>query len=764
MTPPRRTGGAVSAPRRLLRRLRDTMAGHGSAQARLDRVVQLIAADMVAEVCSCYLMRAGEVLELFATEGLNPGAVHKTRLGVGEGLVGHIAATAKPLALSDARAHPMFAYRPETGEEVYRSLMGVPVLRDGRVAGVLAVQNRAPRQYEEEELEALLTVGMVVAELVAGGELVDPAEWLAPEGRTGAPGLIEGQPLSAGLAWGRVVLVRARPPIHRLVADDPTVERRRLDEAVEALRAGLDRLVARSRGARAAEPGDVLETLRMFAADAGWLRRIGEAIDSGLSAEAAVFRVQEDTRMRLGHAADAYLRERLNDIEELGNRLLDHLSGEHERRAADREGADGGDETVVVARTLGVAQLLEYDRERLRAVVLEEGSPTAHAAIVARALEIPMVGQVRGALGRFRDGELVAVDGSDGRVTVRPEDSELAVLGEQAADRARRRAFYHALRDRPARTRDGIDITLDVNVGSMVDAEHLDSLGAAGIGLCRTEIPFMMAPRFPGVDEQTDLYRRILAAAGDRRVAFRTLDIGGDKRLPYLPARAEENPAMGWRAIRVGLDRPAVLRQQLRALLRAAAGRELRVMFPMVATVGEFDRARALLDRERDRARARGEPCAESLAVGSMIEVPALMWQLPALLARVDFLALGSNDLLQFLFAADRGNAAVSRRYGLLSPPALALVRQLVEACGAAQVLLSVCGEAAGATLEAMALVGAGVRILSMPPSRIGPVKAMCRSLDTRPLAAMLATLRDSPAADQRPRLRAFARDHAVAL
>ena len=754
------SGPPDGAPRRLLRSLRDAMAGRGTPQAKLDRVVRLIAADMVAEVCSCYLMRAGEVLELFATEGLKPDAVHKTRLAVGEGLIGHIAARARPLRIADARAHPLFAHRPETGEDIYTSLMGAPLLREGRVTGVLAVQNRARRRYHDEELEALQIVATVVAELTAGGAFVDPAELPAPEGDAGA-GPIEGQPLSGGIAWGRVAIVRARAPIARLVADDAAAERRRLADAAAALRAGLDRLAARAPdGDGDAEPRDVLETFRMFAADSGWLRRIGEAIDSGLTAEAAVYRVREDTRLRMGQSAAPFWRERLADIEEIGDRLLDHLAG---ARPGPPDGGGTGD-IVAVARNLGAAQLLEYDRARLRAVVLEEGSPTAHAAIVARALEIPMVGQVRGALGRFRDGEPVVVNGSDGQVTAQPDDAALAALHEQAAERVRRDALYRELRGKPARTRDGVAIRLDINIGLAVDAGHLDALGAEGIGLCRTEIPFMTARRYPGLDEQTALYRGILEAAGARRVVFRTLDIGGDKRLPYLPAAKEENPAMGWRAIRIGLDRPAMLRQQLRALLRAAAGRELCVMFPMVATVAEFDGARALLLRERDRALARGEPCADGLSVGCMIEAPALMWQLRALLERADFAALGTNDLVQFMFAADRANAATLRRYGLLSPPALSLTRQLARACDAARVPLSVCGEAAAGALEAMALVAAGVRALSMPPSRVGPVKAMCRSLDTRPLRALLETLYDSAAADLRPRLRAFALDHGVAL
>ncbi len=748
----------LSAPRRLLRRLRDMMASHGSAQTRLNQVVSLIATDMVAEVCSCYLLRAGDVMELFATKGLNPDAVHKTRMALNEGLVGHIATTARPLNLADAQSHPSFAYRPETGEEIYSSLMGVPILRDDRVIGVLVVQNRVPRRYGDEEREVLQVVAMVVAELVAGGELVDPAEWLAPEGSASGADIIEGQPLAGGLAWGRVAIVRSRPSIARLVADDPATERKRLTNAVSELRTGLDRLVEQS-GSAGAEPRDVLETFRMFAADSGWVQRIAEAIDSGLSAEAAVVRVQEQTRLRMSQAANPYLRERLNDINELGDRLIDHLVG-RDAPVSD----EGQSDLVIVARTLGAAQLLEYDRKRLRAVVLEEGSPTAHVAIIARSLEIPMVGQVREAPRRLSSGELIAVDGGTGRVTVRPEESEIAALRRRTAERARQRSLYRAFRDQPARTRDGIDVGLYINVDLLMDAARLDSLGAAGIGLCRTELLFMTAPKFPGIEEQAALYRSVLVQAGERPVVFRTLDIRSDKRLPEVSVAARKSPSRNGRIARVKMNRPAMLRRQIQALLRAAAGGELRIMFPMVATVDEFVRARTLLEREQERARKRGEPRPEKLVVGSMIEVPALMWQLPALLEKVEFLSLGSNDLIQFLFASDRGNSTTSYRYGLLSPPALSLIRDLVDKCDKARVPLSVCGEAAGSALEAMTLIGAGVRKLSMSPGRIGPIKAMCRSLDTRHLRTMLDDLCESSVGDVHARLHAFALDHKVVL
>jgi len=751
---------SVSGPRRLLRRLRDIMAGHGAAQARLDQIVRIIAADMVAEVCSCYLLRAGEVLELFATEGLNPDAVHKTRLHIGEGLVGHIAADATPLSLDDARSHPLFAYRPETGEEIYQSFMGVPILREGRVVGVLAVQNRTRRHYDEEEVEALQVVAMVLAELVAGGELVDPAELYSPGGRASGPYVLEGRPLVSGVGLGSVVIRRTRVAVTRLVADDPAQERERLSDAVAALQAGLDRMIERSEIAEEGESRDVLESYRMFAQDSGWLRRIDEAIDSGLTAEAAVIRVQEDTRIRMAHATSGYLRERLLDLDELGNRLLRHLTGE----PAQVSPVDPSAELVLVARTLGPAELLEFDRTRLRAVVLEEGSPTMHVAIVARALEIPLVGQVRDALSRLRPGELVIVDGTNGRITARPEEAELQRLNDGAVRRELLRDRYRAIADQPARTRDGVEVSLNINVGVLGDAAAVALAGADGIGLCRTEVPFMMSSRYPDLNTQTDLYREIFEHADGRPVVFRTLDIGGDKRLPYLPAEDEENPAMGWRAIRIGLDRPAILRHQLRALIRAAAGRALNVMFPMVATVEEFVRARALLERELARAGRAGTPPPSALAVGVMLEVPALMWQLPALVGEVDFISVGTNDLVQFLFASDRGNDRLARRYGVLSPAMFGLARQLAQACDAAGVPVTVCGEAAGDPLEAMALIGTGIRRLSMSPSRVGPVKMMIRSLSLAPLESYLGSLDGLRTAEIRPRLLDFAHDHGVEL
>jgi phosphotransferase system enzyme I (PtsP) len=750
----------VTGTRRLLRRLRDVMAAAGTAQERLDRIVLLVAAEMVAEVCSVYVMRAGEVLELFATEGLRPEAVHRTRLRVGEGLVGGVAATARPLALADAQTHPDFAYRPETGEEIYHSLMGVPILRGGRVLGVLVVQNRTPRRYTEDEIEIAQTIAMIVAELIASGELVNPLELAQSSSGALLPVRLNGVRLNEGLAIGPAVLHMPKLVIRQVVAEDIEAELARLQQAVSAMQSAIDDLVVTSRGLGAGEHREIIETYRMFAADRGWLNRITEAVRSGLTAEAAVQKIREETRSRMMQIADPYLRERLFDLEDLANRLQQFLSG----------GFSGPDtsvlppEFILIAHSMGPAELLDYAHRRVRGLVLEEGSPTAHVAIVARAFDIPVVGRVEDAISRTEPGDLVVVDGDRGQVLIRPSEDIHQSVEDAIAASSRRRAYYDTLRHQPAVTRDGVPIRLLLNAGLLVDLVQVAATGAEGVGLFRTEIPLLTRDAFPDVADQTGFYRRAYEQVGDRQIVFRTLDIGGDKVLPYLDHDAEDNPAMGWRAIRIGLDRPAMLRQQLRALLRAAAGRDLWVKFPMIAEVAELDRARALLELEQRRAAEEGYDPPRSVKVGVMLEVPSLLWQLPALLERVDFLSIGTNDLAAFLFAADRGNPRLADRYDLLSAPMVALFRDVIAKCTDAKVALSMCGEMAGNPVEAMMLIALGFRTLSLNASALGPVKTMIRSLDVGGTADYLDEIGDRPDHSLRQRLEAYAQDHAVVL
>jgi phosphotransferase system enzyme I (PtsP) len=750
----------VSASRLVLRRLRDVMAGQGTAQERLATIVRIIAADMVAEVCSCYIMRAGEVLELFATEGLRPEAVHRTRLRVGEGLVGVIAASARPLALADAQAHADYAYRPETGEEIYHSLMGVPILRSGRVLGVLVVQNRQPRQYDDDEIEVLQTIAMVLAELAASGELVNPLERQQPAGVGQLPLRLEGARLNAGLAIGQAVLHEPLLVIRHVGAEDTAAEHERLQNAVDGMHGAIDALLEASDVASDGEHRDILETYRMFAADHGWMQRISETIESGLTAEAAVQKVQSDMRVRLNQATDPYLRERLADLEDLTNRLQRHLAG----HMASMPLVDLPDEFILIARNMGPAELLDYDRQRLKGLVLEEGSPNAHVAVVARALDIPVVGRAKDVLSRVEAGDIVVVNGDEGAVVLRPNEDVQEAVANRISVKLGQRQQYAALRDLPAESKNGTHVDLLLNSGLFIDLPYLDETAAVGVGLFRTELQFMLRDTFPTVPQQVSLYQRVLEQAGGRPVTFRTLDIGGDKVLPYMDDIVDENPAMGWRAIRIALDRPAMLRQQLRALIRAAAGRKLRVMFPMIADVFEFETAREIFELELDRQRKAGDMLPNEIALGLMLEVPAMIWQLPALAGRADFVSVGTNDLVQFLFAADRGNPRLAGRYDPLSPSVLRVLGDIVKGCAAANLPVSVCGEMAGDPLEAMALVGLGFRTLSMAPSSIGPVKAMIRSLDVPALSEFIASLSGLATHSLRGKFHDFARDRGIVV
>jgi phosphotransferase system, enzyme I, PtsP len=731
---------ASGGPRVLLRRLRETMAEQVSAQERLDKIVVLIAANMVAEVCSVYVLRVDNTLELYATEGLNRAAVHRTVLSAHEGLVGLVASEGTPLNLNDAQSHPAFSFRPETGEEIYHSFLGVPVLRAGNTLGVLVVQNRAKRTYVEEEVEALQTTAMVLAEMIASGELSALAQ---PGAEPAARHSLHktGAILSDGIALGHVVLHEPRVVITNFIADDLQRERKRLESAIETLRADLD---------------------RMFANDHGWSHKLHEAVATGLTAEAAVERVQSDTRARMLRSTDPYLRDRLHDLEDLGHRLMRQLVGQD--HAPSRELLP--DNAILIARAMGPAALLDYDRKRLRGLVLEEGTANSHVSIVARALGIPAVGEVPNAPGIADPGDAIIVDGTSGSIYVRPSAEIEQAYAERVRFRARRQAQYLALRDKPCVTKDGQAVELMINAGLAIDLPHIDDTGSAGIGLFRTELQFMVGQSLPRTSDQLALYRTVLDAAGSKPVTFRTLDIGGDKALPYMETVIEENPALGWRAIRLGLDRPGLLRGQIRALLRAGGGRALRIMFPMISEVAEFDLAKAIVERELTYLRQHGHSLPERIDVGTMVEVPALLYQLDELLAKVDFVSVGSNDLFQFLFAVDRGNAKVSERFDTLSAPILRALREIVRKANAARKSASLCGEMASKPIGALALVALGYRSLSLSATAHGPVKALILDLDARKAEAMITPLLDAPSGKVsiRQRLTEFAEAEGLSL
>ncbi|MGZ8309411.1 MAG: phosphoenolpyruvate--protein phosphotransferase [Rhodoplanes sp.] len=753
--------GALGGPRVLLRRLREVVAEPASAQERLDKIVVLIAANMVAEVCSVYVLRVDGTLELYATEGLNRQAVHLTVMRADEGLVGLVASEASPINLSDAQAHPAFSYRPETGEEIYHSFLGVPILRAGNTLGVLVVQNRARRTYSEEEVEALQTTAMVLAEMIASGELLTIAQPGA-EPAVRRPLHVTGAALTDSIALGHVVLHEPRVVITNFIADDVQKELRRLRAAVQTLRVELDLMLESGEVAEGGEHRDVLEAYRMFAHDRGWVHKLEEAVLTGLTAEAAVERVQSDTRARMLRQTDPYLRERLHDFDDLAHRLQRQLLGYDHAPTRDKL----PEHAIIVARSMGPAALLDYDRNRLRGLVLEEGGPNSHVTIVARALGIAAVGEVPNATGLVDPGDAIIVDGAAGDVHIRPSPDMEAAYVERVRLRARRQLQFLSLRDRPCVTKDGQAISLMINAGLMVDLPHLIETGAVGVGLFRTELQFMVAAQFPRTSEQLSLYRSVLDSAGGKPVIFRTLDIGGDKVLPYMRHLEEENPAMGWRAIRLGLDRPGLLRSQVRAMLRAASGRELRIMFPLIAAVQEFDEAKSLVERELTHLRRHGHRLPERVEIGSMVEVPSLLYQLDELLDRVDFLSVGSNDLIQFLYAADRSNPRVANRFDQLSIPVLRALKMIADKAHAHGKPVTLCGEIASKPLGALALIGIGYRSLSVLPSAVGPVKAMLLDLDAAKAERLILPLIKRPqgSASIRAKLTAFAESEGLPL
>jgi phosphotransferase system enzyme I (PtsP) len=703
--------------------LRDLRA-HGAAP--LSELVRLVASEVVSEVCSVYMRLPGDLLELAATEGLNAAAVGLTRLRVGEGIVGLCAARGTVMNLPDAQNHPAFAYRPETGEEPFASMLALPVRRSGRVLGVLAVQNRTPRHFTGQEVDELETVAMLLAEMLpAAGPRVT-----AGQGLTGTvPRVFSGTTLMTGIAIGPVVLHGSRLTGIKLLAEDPDRELDRLNDASERMQRGIDDLLA-GVPTDASASRDVLEAYRLVAADQGWLRRVADVIKGGVTAKAAVSRVATELHDRMRRINDPYLRERLADLEDLANRLLTALMGEAPRDAIPRGG-------ILLARRLGPAELLDWHAAGIAGIAVEEASPSGHAAILARALDIPAVGGTRGMLDTAEHGHEAVIDGDGAQLVLRPEAEVRHAYIRAMEALSLRHAGFAALRDRPSATGDGVRVRLMLNVGLDLELAQLDHTGADGIGRFRTEIAMLARGAMADVAEQAVIYARVLDAAGERPVLFRTLDLGADKLLPGTVTE-EENPAMGWRSLRIGLDRPALMRRQLRALLLAANGRPLSVMFPMVATAGEFRLAKALLVAEAKRVR----PAPERLAIGTMLEVPALMWQLPDLLREADFVSVGSNDLVQFMFAADRGTPSLYDRYDVLSQPMFDLLEQLLVAAGSAGVPVSLCGEAASRPLEALAFVGLGLTALSMPASGILPVKALLAEVDLAAFRPVLASIR----------------------
>ncbi len=754
--------GAVEAARNILTRLHEVMASRSNAQTKLNTVVEVIGECLDSEVCSIYLLREG-MLELFATRGLAQEAVHVTRMAVGEGLVGTIAEEIETLNLAEATAHPDFMYRPETGEEKFHSFAGVPIVRRERAVGVLSVQHVDPRGYADIEIEALQTVAMVLSELIHNADLVDEVDsYAGASGQTG-PEQLRGLTLVKGLASGVAVYHQPRITIEHVVAEDTEAERARVIMAFDKMRDQVERMANQAEFGVGGEHEEVLATYKMFAYDEGWTRRINEAIDSGLTAEAAIERVQQRTRMRMRQIDDPLLADRMHDLEDLSNRLLRIVSGQLGTAATMGLRSDA----ILIARNLGPAELLEYDRRRLKGVLLEEGSLTSHVVIVARAMGIPVLGRVRGLRGKVREGDPLLLDSDQATVTIRAAAGQIEAFETRLGRSRERQAAYAALRDVVPISQDGKRITVMINAGLRDDVANLALTGADGIGLFRTEFQFLVSATLPARERQTRLYREVMESAGNKPVMFRTVDIGGDKTLPYLrhdDGEGEENPAMGWRALRVALERDGLLKVQARARIEAAAGRTLNVMFPMVSEPWEFEAARKVFEGQLEFLRSRRKRVAESIRYGVMLEVPALAEQLDLIAPRIQFLSIGTNDLTQFLFAADRANPKLAERYDWLSPAILRYLRRVVRSLDGYNVDTTVCGEMGGRQLEALALIGVGIERLSITPASVGPLKAMIGQCNVGEIRAAMEGWLANPPENLRQVLTDWAQERGISV
>lgn len=746
---------------RLIRRLRDILAGANlSAQDKLNEIVQLVATELHSEVCSIYIKSSNNVLILFATQGLNPMAVHFTRLRIGEGVVGDVAAHARPVVVTDIKVHPSFAYRPETGEDELHGFVGVPICRGGRLLGVLVLQTKTKRYYTFDEVDILQTISMVLAELISSQELLPLEVLRSEESLSWISAEYSGVGLNLGVALGTAVFHQAFPVYSRKTVENLQKEKKRLHKALVAMQLSLKGLFSRQDLEHSGDHRDVFEVYRMLAFDRGWHHRLNLAIERGLSAEAAVETVLDDMKNMINRTGDMFWRARLLDFEDLSGRLMHFLSGVNKIAPQSRD-----ERIILVAKSIGPAELLDYEPGSVAGLILEEGMQAPHVAIVARALEIPVVTRVNGILLKVEPGDKLLVDGDNGKVIVRPGGRLLHSYEEKIQARARSLSLVKDIIREPAITKDGVRISLRLNAGLPMDVDRIESLGLDGIGLYRTEIPFMLENSLPDLLTQRNHYREVLNRAKGKPVVFRTLDVGGDKVVPYIEMPKADNPAMGWRAVRISLDRPALFRVQIRALLQAAAGEHLYIKIPMVTIAAEFRQARELIHKEIEQAKKDGRfDLPLSINVGVMLEVPSLYYELKALLPMADFLSVGTNDLLQFFYATDRSNILLNKLYDPLSFGFLSFLEDILAACNKANVPLHLCGELASFPVEAMVLMGLGFESLSIAGASVGRIKLMIRSLDLASFRTYLRRLMDHNSTNIRLECQAYALDHGIQL
>lgn len=720
-----------------LRRIVQEVTAAKDLDQALEVIVVRMKKAMAVDVCSIYLMdKSLDENVLMATDGLNAEAVGMVRMKKNQGLIGLVVEREEPVNLDDAPAHPRYQYFPETGEERYHSFLGVPIVHHRQLQGVLVVQRHAKKQFSEDKVTFMVTIAAQLAGAIAHAEVSGGINGLNKKShgvRDGAP--LKGQSGAAGVAIGTAVVNYALANLDAIPdrpAGDVKQEIHLFKTAVADVRKDIQSMLTRMKKILPAEDRALFDAyLMMLEGDAitgEVIRRIKE--DSWAS---GALRETITEHMRVFDAMeDDYLRERADDVRDLGRRILEKL-----RTKDTQKPKKFPTRTVLVGDEITASMLAEVPIKRLAGVVSKRGSQTSHVAILARAMGVSAVMGVDDLPVSRMDGRSIIVDGYAGRVYIDPSHAIREEYKHLLREEAELSKELRELRDQPAITPDNIGIPLYVNSGLLADVSPSRKSGAEGIGLYRTEFPFMVRDRFPGEDEQFHIYRQVLKSFSPAPVTLRTLDVGGDKALPYFPI-TEDNPFLGWRGIRISLDHPEIFMVQLRAMLRASAGlSNMNILFPMISSIAEVDDALRLLRRAHHELIDSGVSISMP-RIGVMIEVPSAVYQVRELARRVNFISVGTNDLTQYLLAVDRNNARVAGLYDSLHPSVLRAMQQIVEGAKAEKTPVSVCGEMAGDPAAVILLLGMGIDNLSMSAANLPRVKWVIRTFTRRKARLLL--------------------------
>ncbi len=726
----------------ILRRIVQDVTSAASFQEALDIIVHEVREALGIEVCSVYLLNSARDRYLFvANEGFNADAIGTLSLGLHEGLVGLVGERAEPINLDDATAHPRFHLIPEIGEESFNSFLGVPVIHQRQVLGVLVVQQRDRRRFDESEEAFLVTLSAQLAAIIAHAQATGDIARLTDKGtglgaRDREEVMFRGVAGAPGISLGTAVVIHPAASLEAVpekVVEDTTVELMVLDKAVNSVRNDIQRISDQFAESLPPEELALFDVYLHMLDDNALPGDIRKHIRDGQWAQGALKQVIREHVRRFEAMEDSYLRERGADVKDLGLRVLAYLQDIRAKKT------HFPDDTILVGDEVTPGMLANIPADTLRGIVSVRGSGNSHVAILARALGIPAVmGAVDLPLANIDNRPLI-VDGFYGEVFANPSEQFIEQYQMLANEEREFTEELEELKELPCVTKDGWRVRLWVNIGLPGDISRSLDRGAEGVGLFRTEVPFMTKDRFPSEEEQRLIYREHMEAFEPRQMTMRTLDIGGDKSLSYFPI-SEDNPFLGWRGIRVTLDHPEIFMVQTRAMIKANAGLQclLRIMLPMISNITEVEEAKALVQRAYEEVVEEGVDVKQPM-VGVMIEVPAAVYQARQLAKSVDFLAVGSNDLTQYMLAVDRNNPRVASLYQETHPAVLTALRQVARAAHAERKPVGICGELAGTPVGAILLMAMGYDVLSMNATNLPKVKWVIRNIKRSDARRMLA-------------------------